>query len=169
MTNAEHARRHFTMDGSCLICSAPVEDINHLLRRCPSVIFIWSALVKENKLSELIEMNLHDLKALNLGNAADFVGHDRRGFIWASTCKALLEERSKQPPYYDSNVRSTCWNRPPIGGVKINSDGAWHRGLGTTSCGGIVRNHEGRWVVGFSKFIGIRPASNVYATCQFSS
>ncbi|KAE8705604.1 hypothetical protein F3Y22_tig00110419pilonHSYRG00021 [Hibiscus syriacus] len=52
-------------------------------------------------------------------------------------------------------VTAHCWIRPPFGWVKTNSDGACHRELGTASCGGVIRSHEGRWLLDFAKFIGI--------------
>ena len=50
-------------------------------------------------------------------------------------------------PYIVKEVR---WEKPPKGWSKLNTDGSI---LGSTSlagCGGIVRNNQGGWVVGFS-------------------
>ncbi|KAK8609377.1 hypothetical protein V6N13_061826 [Hibiscus sabdariffa] len=43
---------------------------------------------------------------------------------------------------------------PPIGWVKLNCDGTYRAGDGTTSCGGVFRDSKGAWLYGFFKFIG---------------
>ncbi|KAE8723124.1 hypothetical protein F3Y22_tig00013040pilonHSYRG00053 [Hibiscus syriacus] len=41
-----------------------------------------------------------------------------------------------------SITSETIWKRPPLGWLKVNSDGASHRESGISSCGVAIRNHE---------------------------
>ena len=44
LSNAERFRRKLTQSPSCVICSAEVEDLDHLLRSCPNAIEAWQGL-----------------------------------------------------------------------------------------------------------------------------
>uniref|UniRef100_A0A7N2LYR4 RNase H type-1 domain-containing protein n=1 Tax=Quercus lobata TaxID=97700 RepID=A0A7N2LYR4_QUELO len=37
-----------------------------------------------------------------------------------------------------------CWERPPSGWKKLNTDGAFNGDVGLAGCGGIVRDERGR-------------------------
>ena len=39
--------------------------------------------------------------------------------------------------------------------MKLNTDGSANGTSGLAGCGGVIRNDEGQWIVGFSKCIGI--------------
>ena len=49
-----------------------------------------------------------------------------------------------------------CWYPPPIGILKFNVDGATWGKSGLAGVGGVLRNHEGRAVYMFSKYVGIK-------------
>lgn len=42
------------------------------------------------------------------------------------------------------------WEKTRLGLFKLNTDGAGQPGSGRTCAGGVIRNHEGKWVVGFA-------------------
>ena len=50
--------------------------------------------------------------------------------------------------------RGIRWERPPLGWMKLNTDGSWLGGADRAGCGGIVRDDRGEWVAGFSRHIG---------------
>ena len=50
--------------------------------------------------------------------------------------------------------RGIRWERPPLGWMKLNTDGSWLGGAERAGCGGIVRDDQGEWVAGFSRHIG---------------
>ena len=52
-------------------------------------------------------------------------------------------------------TRCIRWERPEQGWKKLNTDGTCMGLHGLASCGGLVRNGNGHWVVGFSKRIGV--------------
>ncbi|KAK9029308.1 hypothetical protein V6N11_026427 [Hibiscus sabdariffa] len=47
------------------------------------------------------------------------------------------------------------WTKPQFGWHKLNSDGALDNRNGVASCGGLIRDDGGSWLIGFSKRIGI--------------
>lgn len=54
-----------------------------------------------------------------------------------------------------SIIKRVCWERPPGGWCKLNTDGATSGNSGLARCGGIVRDEHGDWLAGFSRHIGI--------------
>lgn len=46
------------------------------------------------------------------------------------------------------------WNPPPLGYVKLNSDGAMAGNPGIPGSGGFVRDDLGRWILGFMRKVG---------------
>ena len=52
-------------------------------------------------------------------------------------------------------LRSIQWERPKQRWKKLNTDGLCNELHGLASCGGVVRNDDGQWVVGFRKQIGV--------------
>ncbi|KAE8721091.1 Elongation factor family protein isoform 1 [Hibiscus syriacus] len=79
---------------------------------------------------------------------------ERSRHLWVNTCKAIESEEHLRGAHTQQIVRSISWKRPPEGWLKINSDGARDMRTGRASCGGIIRNHEGAWMMGFTKFVG---------------
>ncbi|KAE8673212.1 hypothetical protein F3Y22_tig00111806pilonHSYRG00082 [Hibiscus syriacus] len=73
LVSAERKRRHFTMDSSCPLCAAPIEDVDHMLRQCPPFKAIWSALVIPDKLSLFLNMSIREWIVCNLGMPHDII------------------------------------------------------------------------------------------------
>ncbi|KAK9036244.1 hypothetical protein V6N11_078252 [Hibiscus sabdariffa] len=46
------------------------------------------------------------------------------------------------------------WIPPEEGWLKLNTDGARSLVDGSASYGGVLRDHNGKWIHGFNKFIG---------------
>ncbi|KAE8694600.1 hypothetical protein F3Y22_tig00110777pilonHSYRG00077 [Hibiscus syriacus] len=46
------------------------------------------------------------------------------------------------------------WRKPMHGCFKLNTDGAIHIGTMEVACGGVIRDHIGAWVAGFSRSLG---------------
>ena len=47
------------------------------------------------------------------------------------------------------------WDFPSFGFIKLNTDGAAKGAPGVAACGGLFRNFQGNWILGFSTRIGI--------------
>ena len=46
------------------------------------------------------------------------------------------------------------WEKPPLGWVKLNSDGSTLSSLGRAGGGGVIRDHEGKWLKGYARSLG---------------
>ncbi|KAK8606351.1 hypothetical protein V6N13_030637 [Hibiscus sabdariffa] len=53
-----------------------------------------------------------------------------------------------------SQLQLSGWSLPTPGRIKLNTDGAQWGPAGCFACGGIARDHEGRWLFGFNKALG---------------
>ncbi|KAF3951859.1 hypothetical protein CMV_022529 [Castanea mollissima] len=47
------------------------------------------------------------------------------------------------------------WEKPPTVWIKLNTDGSSSGDLGLAGGGGVFRNEEGEWILGYSRHIGI--------------
>ncbi|KAK8553986.1 hypothetical protein V6N12_030965 [Hibiscus sabdariffa] len=54
----------------------------------------------------------------------------------------------------DHRRSRVVWVPPTQGWFKLNSDGAHRASDGRASCGCVIRDNFGNWIVGFAKFIG---------------
>ncbi|KAF7813422.1 ribonuclease H [Senna tora] len=46
------------------------------------------------------------------------------------------------------------WDPPPVDWIKLNTDGTAYGNPGNAGCGGILRDHKGEWIGGFTSHIG---------------
>ncbi|XP_039024650.1 uncharacterized protein LOC120157646 [Hibiscus syriacus] len=69
-----------------------------------------------------------------------------------SSRAALLNARLAQGIF--NNRQDERWQPPASGWFKLNSDGARHTSTGITSCGGVIRDANGEWIMGYAKPIG---------------
>ena len=54
-----------------------------------------------------------------------------------------------------------CWFRPPVDWFKLNFDGAALGNPSKAGRGGLIRDHQGKWVKGYMRHIGF--ASSIIA------
>ena len=52
-------------------------------------------------------------------------------------------------------VKRIRWEKPPIGWMKLNTDGSVIGSMGVASYGGVIRDDCGNWISSFTKRIGI--------------
>ncbi|KAK7291983.1 hypothetical protein RIF29_07579 [Crotalaria pallida] len=50
------------------------------------------------------------------------------------------------------------WRKPPEGWFKMNTDGTSRGNPGLAGCGGLIRDGEGRWIIGYARRIGVTTA-----------
>ena len=48
-----------------------------------------------------------------------------------------------------------CWAKPPFGWHKLNTDGASLGNPGKAGGGGLIQDHQGKWIKGFMRRIGL--------------
>ena len=51
-------------------------------------------------------------------------------------------------------LRRTQWEKPDTGWMKLNTDGASSGSFGLAEGGGVIRDEEGNWVIGYARRIG---------------
>ena len=51
-------------------------------------------------------------------------------------------------------IKRVCWEKPPLGWAKLNTDGVIVGSSGLAGCGGLIRDENGAWLAGFSRNIG---------------
>lgn len=67
--------------------------------------------------------------------------------------------QSKEVLGYATNGKTehdigVTWRKPAQGWMKLNTDGACKGETHMSGCGGILRNDDGAWVIGFYRFLG---------------
>ena len=50
--------------------------------------------------------------------------------------------------------KSLRWERPSLGWKKLNTDDSWLRRTDRAGYGGLVRDDQVEWIVGFTRYIG---------------
>ncbi|KAE8684745.1 hypothetical protein F3Y22_tig00111105pilonHSYRG00339 [Hibiscus syriacus] len=145
MTNVERLKRHFTNNGNCPCCNNDLEDVDHLFRKCSMIMPIWVTLIKDEKLEEFLSMEIKKWIHVN----------PKKHETSKTIPYAIEQEHEATRRCHRREVGSAVWKAPPIGLIKVNSDGSTKVNCGLASCGGVVRNSEGEWLVGFKKFLGM--------------
>ncbi|GKV15349.1 hypothetical protein SLEP1_g26146 [Rubroshorea leprosula] len=172
----------------CPMCLVAKETCDHLCRECPSSSFIWHTFfpqgtvgpsnslfqwIKDNCLSK----NMCPTIPIPWGTVFSFILWSN----WLQRNNKLYSSDVFEPNYIISIIRDkvyefysasplpspkntqkesrlVCWEKPPEGYCKLNTDGSAHGNPGPASAGGVIRDHLGRWIVGFACKIG-------YASC----
>ncbi|KAE8716319.1 hypothetical protein F3Y22_tig00110123pilonHSYRG00014 [Hibiscus syriacus] len=55
----------------------------------------------------------------------------------------------------NTEVKQTIWIKPLTDWYKVNTDARQNTINENTTCGRVIRDHNGKWIVGFYKYIGI--------------
>ncbi|KAL4298080.1 hypothetical protein GQ457_12G018940 [Hibiscus cannabinus] len=155
MTNSERVRRHISDNAGCSLCGALFEDVNHLSRWCPQAIGIWTSLIKPDFLHQFLTMNIKEWVYLNITDVARMANHPEDwDLLFGSICWNLWLERNAvvfDNPLDDRAAPSRTWERRNGAAGSSNNDVQ----LLLAEVWGVIRSHDGRWVQGVAKFIGI--------------
>jgi ribonuclease HI len=169
---------------SCPKCLASNESLIHMLRDCPDSIVFWnsfrfpssgnhfySASLFDWIHSNCIATSTHDLNIpwqtlFSFGiwslwlRRNQFVFKPDSHFLdpvvnaisYASEFFYLIGSYSKVKNMISTPIK---WVVPPLGWFKLNTDGSSLGNPGLAGGGGVIRNHVGDWVGGFSRAFGI--------------
>lgn len=97
LTNDNRARRHLTVDSACSECGHPVEDMDHILRKCHPAIGLWSQRVKMDEMQEFLEINLCERIRSNITNLTWFaVTTEHWDILFRLSCWCLWCRRSNR-------------------------------------------------------------------------
>ncbi|XP_075671161.1 uncharacterized protein LOC142640761 [Castanea sativa] len=137
------AARGICLDVICPLCLQQPETIMHALRDCQlpwKFVFlfaIWSIWLKRNLLVFQNKSAHHSLIPEILSKSSEFF-------------HCTLSPRNAPR----MTTKFIKWEKPASGWVKLNTDGSALGNLGIAGCGGLVRDKDGNWVVGFARKIG---------------
>ncbi|XP_019457635.1 PREDICTED: uncharacterized protein LOC109358024 [Lupinus angustifolius] len=140
-------RRNLTANPMCMRCNGGVEDLMHVFRDCPASSNLWKRIGWDNSLFWVTRpFRSWVLKNCKQRNGLLFLAGMWWNFWdWNQTVHAICE-------------RDICWQRPDIGTIKINVDGSCIRSSLIMGGGGVIRDHAGQWLSGFSANFGVGSA-----------
>ena len=178
-------RRDVSHDTTCPLCQEGAESILHALRDCLLLRCLWNQLGVLPYNQAFWRSNLQDWLMLNskfkhsLGatqspwkvvfpfavwnvwksrNNVVFNGKNRNPKLDLVIVNQAIEffHCLSSPRLLTRNVlKRIRWEKPIHGLWKLNTDGSYCGNTGLVGCGGVVRDDAGRWVIGFSRSIGM--------------
>ncbi|KAF7834213.1 reverse transcriptase [Senna tora] len=177
-------KRKVPISVTCPFCNLEAESTPHILRECPLAQIIWhlsnskvsfqtsypfETWLKDNCLNSNVEtvstphnvLFIYTLWHIWLArNDSIFNNITPSPVIIAKISIASAVEffhvanDFPSPPLGQSLSFNVKWNPPKFSWWKLNSDGACLGNPGPFAIGGIIRDHMGNWVKGFSGFVG---------------
>lgn len=178
------ARRGMIVDTTCPLCQTEVETITHALRDCSMAKAVWHQLGIRALNSTFFTQNLKDWldtngRGVQVHNPFNLPWNVLFLFafwgIWRQRNNYVFNHRSSNPNLVrdivaqasefflcaDQSRSNRCkcirkirWEKPEVGWMKLNTNGASDSLLGLVGGGGLIRDEDGRWVAGFARKIG---------------
>ncbi|BFG33690.1 hypothetical protein CerSpe_199640 [Prunus speciosa] len=184
LSNDQRAKRHLTLDPSCLICGWLSESILHILRDCSRTKEIWKVVLPSSQGTQFFQTELKPWLAANLLSKDRWRGGLPWSLVFIYTCWYIWKWRNnyvfndeEELPFkplnciltnandwfanaYGPNSKSIrvpvslVWDPPGFGYFKLNIDGSRNSDTGAIGAGGVIRNSDGEWIAGFSVNLG---------------
>ncbi|CAN1120779.1 Putative ribonuclease H protein At1g65750 [Linum perenne] len=182
MTNVERGKRRFTQDTTCGHCNSHHEDTAHVLRDCEFARSVWRAVLPEVMLAEQSIWDFDRWWSVNLGSSrsGQLFGYvvwlfwrRRNRFIfeqvsagveeikhqalfwahlWSSSWKA--HRLGREAPRIARQTQLIGWRLGGEGWFTLNTDGSLRPSSCSAAAGGLIREDQGRFVVGFASKLG---------------
>ncbi|KAA3475886.1 RNA-directed DNA polymerase (Reverse transcriptase) [Gossypium australe] len=182
LTNSERARRGINYSSSCHICGHSSEDLEHALRDCPTAKEVWMLVLPDQIKQRFFSAPLQDWLIFNLcfheslqgsdltwsklfGTIAWRIWKNRNLLIFQNiswTASEVVQVSNCWARQYDSTrgvskiaqQEASTTNTPGDNWVHLSTDGAVNNISGAAAAGGVARDHEGNWILGFNRFLG---------------
>lgn len=171
-TNARRHHCNMVASSSCTRCSSPMEDLLHCLRECPHSKEVWLRLgmgAHPNFFSQA-ETNSWIYDMIHSTSMYIFIAGLWQVWCWRNNMifeeqpwrihEVLRKVYVSHDEFLDyflpqgvdvaSAKLTSHWTPPPIGYVKVNVDGSFLENCSRMGAGGILRDHTGGWIAGFS-------------------
>ncbi|OMO64495.1 reverse transcriptase [Corchorus capsularis] len=133
----------------CVLCNQAVESIQDLFKECSFAVSIWSRV-------GLGSSNLDfELWFRNLVSDKSFFQVHRvpRGLIATHIIWVIWKTRNRA--IFQGSIIPVSWQPPGPGWLKLNTDGSSLGNPGLARAGTVIRDHEGGWVRGSVRQLGI--------------
>jgi ribonuclease HI len=160
------ARRHVRVQSTCPVCKSTSESLYHALVECTHAQLFWTAAKDafnlklpnlhpetwaEDVLTEVSFQNLDREMAISLmasiWDSRNKWSHDDHGFDPKSTVEFISETLVLLQGFKSKKGKAKkplcTWKAPPVGVVKLNSDGAIRIAEGLAASGGVARDGDG--------------------------
>ncbi|KAK9045708.1 hypothetical protein V6N11_051617 [Hibiscus sabdariffa] len=149
MTNGERCCRHFSSSPRCSDCSSYTETVIHALRDCNVTHRLWLQILPATLTRHFFSMNLHTWFSCNLStNFLHPVLKLSWNILFASLTWQLWKRRNN---FVFNNISSSETDT-------INHGITWAKYYYGITCkgtiGGLIRDDNGVWLIGFAKVIG---------------
>lgn len=175
-TNDFRDRQHLAASATCPRCNSQVETVIHCLRDCSELRGVWSPF------SNILPANFYSildcsrwLKSLACSPISQrFLACIWNIWLWRNNCifgdtgwslfevlqkiNATADDLHCNFPSKETSKRQQRadlrWLPPNAQSFKLNVDGSANLNNLTIGSGGLLRNHDGNWIAGFSSFDG---------------
>ncbi|QHO33127.1 Putative ribonuclease H protein [Arachis hypogaea] len=181
LTNAQRFRRHMTLNPCCPRCQSGEESIVHVLRDCHFANQVWKLLVPAREVENFFTGSMREWLTSNLNRKTEWTYYFGVGTssLWWLRNKLVFEGKATDPRAAASHIRARTrdiikamkktnlpkrnhnslgnlisWHQPQEHYVKINVDGSYFLQCDSASCGGVFRDHMGRFMKAFSCILG---------------
>ncbi|KAK5786060.1 hypothetical protein PVK06_040687 [Gossypium arboreum] len=182
LTNSERVRRGFGQSSVCPLCGHDSEDLLHVLRDCLIAKKTWMLVVPTEMISRFFYEPFQIWLSANIcshdkvqdkeitwsclfGIIAWRIWKNRNLFIFQNinwTAYEIIKASTSWGQHFETFLfgdKSTTSN--PVTSqhcaenwVHLFSDGAVARESGNASAGGVVRDQEGNWILGYTYYLG---------------
>ncbi|KAK8975249.1 hypothetical protein V6N11_046719 [Hibiscus sabdariffa] len=160
------------------------EDMDHVLRSCTVAKGVWTRLLPPARWESFFGLPFPEWLRLNLFDKSFFTADAEWGVRFAITCWLLWKRRcrllfesgegmmdevlshggrlveecsrasSVNTGAQAGRLRTSTWSKPHVGWVKLNVDASVSTIDRTTGVGGVFRDSQGKWLFGFTRFVG---------------
>lgn len=167
----------------CPLCMNACEDEAHVLRDCQWAKEIWLVFLPNDSAAYFFSLQVWDWIKYNITSTA--IQRDNWSLVFMACVWEIWKRRNekvfnninipkdvvirnilsllsdheaiftvkKKPKNHVSKV--VGWNKPLRGWCKLNADGSVRQDPSSAAAGGVLRDEDGRWLMGFSVKIGI--------------
>ena len=170
---------------ACELCGLAIESISHVLRDCIVAKNFWKLLGIPSKHHDFFLLDLKEWMKVNCSSKSTLRHHhlpwkivfpfgiwqlwnQRNSFLFSSgTVTRNIQDHciKKSAEFFaivgdkpNKNLRTNIqvkWTKPPVGWLKLNTDGFAVGNPGIAGGGGLIHNENGDWIMGLAKSLGI--------------
>ncbi|XP_031120447.1 uncharacterized protein LOC116023586 [Ipomoea triloba] len=159
VTNAERTRRGLAAEADCPCCGFHEESLDHIFRQCVTALECWGKSSPPTWFTAANHLPLSDWIKMA---CTRFTGEGQKAswsldfpyilwHIWLARNNVVF---NRVTTHTDEILRRAACDAMEHGFVTLNTDGSRKTSTRLASAGGLIRDHNGTWLVGFIANIG---------------